>query len=113
MSDPQDLVSIYRAANSIEANLFKNLLADEGIEAVVTEQNEPLAGLEITPPDVLVRSADVERATAFVTVYEEKLIEQAESGAGDDDDDEEDDEEEWDEEEADDDETFDEEDIED
>jgi superfamily I DNA and RNA helicase len=81
MNDPQDLISIYRAAHSIEANHVKNLLADEGIESVVTEVNEPLAGLDITPPDVLVRVADEQRARAFIADYEEKLIEEAESGA--------------------------------
>lgn len=82
MSDPQDLVSIYRAAHSIEANHVKNLLADEGIDAVVTEVNEPLAGLDITPPDVMVRVADEERARQFIADYEEKLIEEAESDDG-------------------------------
>lgn len=80
MADPQDLVSIYRAANSIEANLVKNLLADEGIDAVVTEENEPLAGLDITPPDVMVRISDEKRARDFIADYEEKLIEEAEEG---------------------------------
>jgi predicted membrane-bound mannosyltransferase len=85
MNDPKDLISIYRAAHSIEASLVKNLLADEGIEAVVTEANEPLAGLDITPPDVMVRVADEQRARAFIADYEEKLIEAAESGVNSDD----------------------------
>jgi hypothetical protein len=87
MSDPQDLVSIYKAAHSIEANLVKNLLADEGIQAVVTEENEPLAGLEITPPDVMVRVADEERARAFIEDYEDKQIEKAEAGDDEEDED--------------------------
>lgn len=87
MSDPQELVSVYQAANSIEANLVKNLLADEGIEAAVSDENAPLAGLDITPPDVLVRAADEQRARAFIADYEEKLIEEAESGESDDDED--------------------------
>ncbi len=91
MSDPLDLVSIYRAAHSIEANLVKNLLADEGIDAVVTEINEPLAGLDITPPDVMVRVADEGRARQFIADYEEKLIAEAESGADEDEDSEADD----------------------
>jgi hypothetical protein len=86
MNDPQNLVTIYRAAHSIEASLVKNLLADEGIEAVVTEINEPLAGLDITPPDVMVRAADEQRARAFIVDYEEKLIEEAEKGSDDDED---------------------------
>jgi hypothetical protein len=83
MSDSQDLVSIYLAANSIEANLVKNLLAEEGIDAVVSEENEPLAGLPITPPDVLVRRIDEARARAFMADYEERQIVEAESGDAD------------------------------
>ena len=86
MGDPLNLVSIYRAANSIEANMVKNLLADEGIEAVVTEENEPLAGLDITPPDVLVRVSDEVRAREFMEKYEERLIEEAEKEPKSDDD---------------------------
>jgi hypothetical protein len=95
MSDPLDLVSIYAAANSIEANLVKNLLAEEEIEAVVTEANQPLAGLDITPTDVMVRREDEDRARAFIADYEEKLIEEAEKGDdedGDEDSDDDDDE---------------------
>ena len=95
MRDPLDLVSIYAAANSIEANLVKNLLAEEEIEAVVTEANQPLAGLDITPTDVMVRREDEDRARAFIADYEEKLIEEAEKGSdedGDDDSDDDDDE---------------------
>ena len=98
MQDPQNLVKIYEAANSIEANLVKNLLADEGIQAVVTEENEPLAGLDITPPDVLVRAADEERARAFINDYEDKQIEEAKNA-----DDEDEDDEDFDEEDSDDD----------
>jgi hypothetical protein len=79
MSDSQDLVSIYLAANSIEANMVKNLLAEEGIAAVVSEENEPLAGLPIAPPDVLVRRSDEDRARAFMADYEERQIAEAES----------------------------------
>jgi hypothetical protein len=78
MSDPEDLVSIYRAGNVTEAYLIKNLMADEGIEAQVTEENEPLAGLSITPPDVLVHRRDQQRAEQFVADYEERLIERVE-----------------------------------
>jgi hypothetical protein len=86
MKDPNELVSVYRAANPIEANLVKNLLADEGIAAAVSEENEPLAGLDITPPDVLVRVADEARARAFIADYEEKLIEETEKGGESDED---------------------------
>ncbi len=38
-----------------------NLLLDEDIDAQVSEENEPFAGLPIVPPDVLVRKADEAR----------------------------------------------------
>ena len=65
MDDPQDLVSVYRAANPTEAHLLMNLLIDEDIDAQVSEENEPFAGLPIVPADVLVRKADETRARAI------------------------------------------------
>ena len=62
MTDPKDLVSIYRAAHVTEAHFVKNLLADEDIAAYVAEEFEPLAGLSIDPPEVLVRKEDEARA---------------------------------------------------
>jgi hypothetical protein len=87
MEDPQDIVSIYRAANSIEANLVKNWLEDEGIKAVVTEENDPLGGI-LTKPDVMVRVADEARAKSLIAEYEERLIEEVEGPAKDSDSDE-------------------------
>ena len=78
MSDPDDLISVYRAAEVIEAHLVKDLLLDEEIDAVVSEENEPLAGLPIVPADVLVRRRDLARAQALVTEYDRRKIERAE-----------------------------------
>ena len=78
MGDPQDLVSVYQATNVTEAHLVKNLLFDEGIEASVSEQNEPLAGLPIAQCDVLVKAADEQHALQIVSEYEQSLIERAE-----------------------------------
>ena len=78
MDDPQDLVSIYKAANVTEAHLVKNLLLEEEIDASVSEENEPLAGLPIVASDVLVRKADEARARAIIEQYEEQEIERAE-----------------------------------
>lgn len=74
MSDPEDLVSIYRAANVTEAHLVKNLILDEGIDAVVSEENEPLAGLSITSPEVLVHQRDFQRAEQIIEQYEERQV---------------------------------------
>lgn len=78
MDDPDELVSVYRAAEAPEAFLVKNLLLDEEIEAEVSEANEPFAGLSIVPADVLVRRRDLPRAEAIVRRYDEKKIQRAE-----------------------------------
>ena len=78
MSDPQNLVSVYQATNVTEAHLVKNLLLDEEIEAFVSEENEPLAGLPIAQCDVLVKASDEARAVGIVGEYEQSLIERAE-----------------------------------
>ncbi len=77
MIDPQELVSIYRAANVTEAHLIKNLLQEEEIDSFVAEEFEPLAGLSIDPPDVLVRKQDEARARAIVDDYNDKQVERA------------------------------------
>jgi hypothetical protein len=41
MEDPQDLISVYQAANTTEAYIVHNLLVDAGIAAEVSEENEP------------------------------------------------------------------------
>ncbi len=78
MDDPQDLVSVYQAANPTEAHLVMNLLLDEDIDAQVSEENEPFAGLPVVPPDVLVRKADEARARAIVAEYDREQEERAE-----------------------------------
>jgi len=78
LSDPKDLVSVYTGANVTEAHLVMNLLLDEGIDAFVSEENEPLAGLSIAAPDVLVRTEDEVRARAIIDDYDDRQIERAE-----------------------------------
>jgi len=77
MDPNEDLVAVYEAANVTEAHLLKNLLVDEGIQAMVTEENEPL-DLPITPSHVLVRKSDESRARKIIEEYEEQEIERAE-----------------------------------
>ena len=72
-----DLVSVYAAANVTEAHFVKNLLIDEGIDAFVSEENEPLAGLPIAAPDVLVPKAREAEARRIVAKYEEDRIKRA------------------------------------
>ena len=78
MSDPKNLVSVYTGANVTEAHLVMNLLLDEGIDAFVSEENEPLAGLSIAAPDVLVRTEDEVRARAIIDDYDDRQIERDE-----------------------------------
>ena len=75
--DPDDLVSVYQAAHVTEAHLVKNMLLDEDIPAYVSEENEPLAGLPIVPPDVLVPKARVPQARAIIEEYEKEQIARA------------------------------------
>jgi hypothetical protein len=78
LSDPKDLVSVYKGANVTEAHLVMNLLLDEGIDANVSEENEPLAGLSLAAPDILVRREDEARARAIIDNYDDRQIERAE-----------------------------------
>lgn len=77
MSDPKEPVSVYQGENVTEAHLVMNLLLDEGIEAFVSEENEPLAGLSIAAPDVLVRREDEVRARAIIERYENQQLQRA------------------------------------
>lgn len=80
MNDPDDLVAVYDGANITEAHLVKDILIEEGIDAAVSEENEPLAGLTITPPHVLVRRRDEPRAKFLVEQYEDHQFERVDSG---------------------------------
>ena len=77
MSDPKDLISVYQGENVTEAHLVMNLLLDEGIEAFVSEENEPLAGLSIAAPDVLVSRADEIRARSIIERYDNEQLQRA------------------------------------
>ena len=77
MSKPDELVTVYQGANVTDAHLVKNLLLEEGIEAHVSGEYEPLS-LIITPSDVMVHSADEARARAIIDAFDEAQIERAE-----------------------------------
>lgn len=71
MSDPDELISVYEAANVTEAHFVKNMLVDEGIEASVSEEDQPLS-LPITPTSVLIFRRDEARARAVIDKYDEE-----------------------------------------
>jgi hypothetical protein len=77
VSDPKELVSVYQGANLTEAHLVMNLLLDEGIEAFVSEENEPLAGLSIAAPDVLVKRGDEVHARSIIERYDNEQLQRA------------------------------------
>jgi hypothetical protein len=77
LSDPKDLISVYQGENVTEAHLVMNLLLDEGIEAFVSEENEPLAGLSIAAPDVLVGRNDEIRARSIIERYDNQQLQRA------------------------------------
>lgn len=71
MSDPKELISVYKGENVTEAHLVMNLLLDEDITAFVSEENDPLAGLTIAAPDVLVSRQDEIRARSIIERYDD------------------------------------------
>jgi len=77
LSDPKDLISVYKGENVTEAHLVMNLLLEQGIEAFVSEENEPLAGLSIAAPDVLVGRADEVQARSIIERYDNQQLQRA------------------------------------
>ncbi len=64
-----EVVSAFKALNVTEAHFVKDLLLQQGIDATVTDEHEPLAGLSIVPPDVMVRAEDEPRAREIIADY--------------------------------------------
>jgi hypothetical protein len=65
--EPQDLVTVYTASNSVEAEIVKNALDDEGIPCFVEggfQAGE--AGLAGIPVRIDVAAVDAERARLFI-----------------------------------------------
>ena len=65
--DPQEPIVVYSAANSVEAEIVKNALLDEGIKAFVAgEMQAAESGLPIIPITVVVPAFEAERAREFI-----------------------------------------------
>ncbi len=77
MADPDDLVIIYSAAHVPDAHMVKNLLERKEISAHVSEEIEPLPGLNIDSPRVFVHQRDAARARAIIEEFEGRQIERA------------------------------------
>jgi hypothetical protein len=68
---PLDLVTVYTTNNSVEAEVVKNFLEAEGIEAQVAGESQAgFAGVLDVP--VLVPAADVDRARELIAVHEQQ-----------------------------------------
>lgn len=70
MSDPNEVVTIYKAKNSAEAFVIRNALEAEGIQCQVAETNDPFAGLQMAEPDVMVHISDADRAREIIEKLE-------------------------------------------
>jgi hypothetical protein len=79
----EDHVEVYSAIDSFEAHLVRNLLIDEGVEAIVVgDAAEGAVGERSpfsTPPRVWVPPGDLERSQPIVEQYQQQLIRRAES----------------------------------
>jgi hypothetical protein len=76
VEDPQEAVAVYKTESSAEAHFVKNMLIEEGVEAVVAD--EVALPTLITPSEVLVKRADEARARAIVEEYDDEKIRRAE-----------------------------------
>jgi hypothetical protein len=71
--DAKELVSVYTVANSVEAQIIKNALQDEGIRAFIEGGNQAAeAGLVGLPIDIEVAAADADRARKFIEHHQHK-----------------------------------------
>jgi hypothetical protein len=77
MADPEEVITVYQAENVTEAHLMRNILEAEGIQAHVSDEAEPLAGLDITGPEVLIHVRDQDRAEKVIARYEELQIQRS------------------------------------
>ena len=69
--NPSDLVTVYTVSNSIEANILRNALADEGIECFLQGENQAAeSGLMALPIQVQVPAEHAEAARAFFVEHE-------------------------------------------
>ncbi len=69
--DHPDFVVIYRAGNSVQANLMAAALEDEGIKAVVLDE---IPVYLPASPQILVAEADAARARELVKQFEREKL---------------------------------------
>ena len=71
--DMNELVTVYTVSNSVDAEMVKNALDDEGIESFVEGGNQAgesgLTGIEIR---IQVPARDAERARRFLVAHDQQ-----------------------------------------
>jgi len=75
MSDPHDLVCVYKASNPAKAELVRNLLVAEGIRAETADTHNPFPGLSTMPSEVYVEQSNEVEARAVIADAEKNHIE--------------------------------------
>lgn len=71
MNDPRDLVCVYNATNPAKAELVRNLLEAEGIQAATGDTHSPFPGLTIAPSEVFVARSSETAARAIIAEAEQ------------------------------------------
>jgi hypothetical protein len=80
-SHDHELVTVYEAANAVEAHIVCNLLLDDGLAAQVIDENDAFSGVSaLNVAAVVVPRGDEARAQELVSEYEDA------QGKGDEDD---------------------------
>ena len=82
LMDSRNLVTIYSAANTVQANILRNLLVDEGIDATVINETLSTGSAELvgwsTEPKVQVPKEDEQEARAIAKEWEKQITERGE-----------------------------------
>lgn len=86
MSDPHDIVCVFKSPSAAQAELVRNLLEAEGIRAASGDTNNPFPGLTIAPAEVFVERSNEERALAIIAAAQHHHLHEDESAESDDDD---------------------------
>lgn len=71
MSDAQEIVCVYNATNPAKAELVRNLLEAEGIQAATADTHGPFSGLAITPSEVFVARSSEAAALSIIAAAEQ------------------------------------------
>jgi len=71
MNDPHDMVCVYSDSNPVKAELVRNLLEAEGIQARTGDTHSPFPGLPIAPAEVFVQRSNEASARSIIAAAEQ------------------------------------------